>query len=423
MSHKQSVMDSEARRGWVVVGTTFITLSLVIGVWYSYSVFLVAFLRQFGWSRSLVAGSFSVFVLVHGAVSPIVGWLAGRIGPRRVILAGGCVLGCGLLLAAETTAWWHLYLAFGGVTAVGLTMAGWLPAVVLVRGWFPSRFGTAMGITSAGIGVGIFTLVPFTQILIDRVGWRWAFRVLAVLIVGWVLPATARLVRESPPPEVSDPSSILHSPPGLSRRGAHWTLATAVRDWHFWTLAGVFFTGNLVTQMLMVHQVVFLVDHGVSPLAAAWVGGLAGLVSIAGKIWCGAFSDRAGREVAYTLAFGCIVAGLGALVLAGRYPSSSLPYVYAILIGLGYGGIAPIAPAAASDLFSGPAFSTIFGTVYPALCLGIASGAWLAGWIFDGTGSYALAFWVALLMAVISPALLWIVAPRRPNPPPVRWSS
>ncbi|HSB69325.1 MAG TPA: MFS transporter [Candidatus Methylomirabilis sp.] len=423
MSHKQAAMDSEARRGWVVVGTTFITLSLVIGVWYSYSVFLVAFLREFGWSRSLVAGSFSVFVLVHGAVSPIVGWLAGRVGPRRVILAGGCVLGCGLLLTAETTAWWHLYLAFGGVTAVGLTMAGWLPAVVLVRGWFPGRFGTAMGITSAGIGVGIFTLVPFTQILIDGVGWRWAFRVLAVLILGWVLPATARLVRESPPPEVSDPSSTRQSLPGLSPCGAQWTLATAVRDWHFWALAGVFFTGNFVTQMLLVHQVAFLVDHGVSPLAAAWVGGLAGLVSIAGKIWCGAFSDRAGREVAYSLAFGCIVAGLGALVLAGRYPSSSLPYVYAILIGLGYGGIAPIAPAAASDLFSGPAFSTIFGTVYPALCLGIASGAWVAGWIFDGTGGYALAFWIALLMAVSSPALLWIVAPRRPNPAPVRWSS
>ena len=88
------------RRGGTVVATTFITLALVIAVWYSYSVFFVVFVREFGWSRSLVAGGFSVFVLVHGSVSPIVGWLAGRVGPRRVILAGGCVLGCGLLLAA-----------------------------------------------------------------------------------------------------------------------------------------------------------------------------------------------------------------------------------------------------------------------------------------------------------------------------------
>jgi MFS family permease len=411
--------DSQ-RRGWIVVGTTFITLGMVIGVWYSYSVFLVAFLKEFGWSRSLVAGCFSVFVLVQGSVGPIIGSLAGRVGPRRVILAGGCVMGCGLLLAAETKAWWHLYLAFGGVTAVGLTMAGWIPAVVLVRGWFPSRFGTAIGITSAGIGVGIFALVPFAQFLIDLVGWRWAFRVLAVLTVGWVLPATAGLVREPPSLEASGSSSKSRKPHALSDTGTHWTLAATVRDWHFWGLAGVFFTGNFVTQMLLVHQVAYLVDHGVSPLAAASVGGLAGLASVAGKVGCGAFSDRAGRELAYTLSFGCVVASVGFLVLAGRYPASGLPYLYAVLIGLGYGGMAPIAPAAASDLFSGPAFSTIFGTAYPALCLGIASGVWVAGRIFDGTGSYALALWVALVMAVLSPALLWLVAPRRPNPPPAQ---
>ena len=406
------------RRGWTVVATTFITLALVIAVWYSYSVFFVVFVREFGWSRSLVAGGFSVFVLVHGSVSPIVGWLAGRVGPRRVILAGGCVLGCGLLLTAETKAWWHLYLAFGGVAAVGLTMAGWIPAVVLVRGWFPSRFGTAMGIASAGIGVGILALVPFAQFLIDLVGWRWAFRALAALIVGWVLPATAGLVREPPSIEASGSVPKSRSSHAIPDTGAYWTLAATVRDWHFWGLAGVFFTGNFVTQMLLVHQIAYLVDHGVSPLAAASVGGLAGLVSIAGKMGCGAFSDRAGRELAYSLSFGCVVASVGTLVLAGRYPASGLPYLYAVLIGLGYGGIAPLAPAAASDLFSGPAFSTIFGTVYPALCLGIASGAWVAGWIFDGTGSYALALWIALGMAVLSPALLWVVAPRRPNPPP-----
>jgi MFS family permease len=327
-------------------------------------------------------------------------------------------LGCGLLLAAETREWWHLYLAFGGVTAVGFTMAGWIPAVVLVRGWFPSRFGTAMGITSAGIGVGIFALVPFAQFLIDRVGWRWALRVLAALTVGWVLPATAGLVREPPSLGTSDVMPKSHSSHAIPDTGAYWTLATAVRDWHFWGLAGVFFTGNFVTQMLLVHQVAYLVDHGVSPLAAALVGGLAGLASVAGKIGCGAFSDRAGRELAYSLSFGCVVASIGALVLAGRYPASGLPYLYAVLIGLGYGGMAPLAPAAASDLFGGPAFSTIFGTVFPALCLGIASGAWVAGRIFDGTGSYAMALWLALGMAVLSPALLWVVAPRRPNPPP-----
>ena len=406
------------RRGWTVVGTTFVTLGLVYGIWYAYSVFLVAFLREFGWSRSLVAGAFSVFVLVHGFSGPISGWLAGRVGPRRLILTGGCVLGLGLVLAAETKEWWHLYLAFGGVAAVGVGTAGWVPSVVLVRGWFPDRIGTALGVASAGIGVGIFALVPFTQFLIDRVGWRWTFRVLAALVVGWVLPATVWLVRDPPSREVAGSRWGAREGRPILDGGAYWTLAAAVRDWHFWGLAGVFFAGNVATQMLLVHQVVYLVDHGVSPLAAAAVGGVVGLASIPGKMGWGTLSDRTNRELAYTLAFGCLVAGVGVLVLAGQYPASALPYLYAILLGLGYAATAPLTPAAASDLFSGPRFSTIFGTLHIANSSGGAAGVWIAGRIFDGTGSYAGALWVAFGMAVLSATLLWIVAPRRSHPPP-----
>ncbi len=413
-----SKTEIPTRYGWIVLGTTFITLGMILGVWYSYSVFLVAFLREFGWSRSLVAGAFSVLVLVHGCAAPLTGWLAGRVGPRRVIMAGACVLGGGLLLTAETRQWWHLYLAFGGVSAVGITMAGWIPAVVLVRGWFAGRFGTAMGIASAGIGAGIFGLVPFAQLLVDWVGWRWAYRILAMLILGWVLPATAALVREAAP---AAPLITAPGPSKPSKADAHWTLSAAIGDWHFWGLAGVYFSGNFVTQMLMVHQVAYLVDHGVSPLVAASAGGLIGFVSVLGKLGGGALSDRAGRELAYTLSFACIIASLGAVVLAGRYPASSLPYFYAVLMGLGYGGMAPIAPAAASDLFKGPAFATIFSSAYPAMCVGIAAAAWVAGQIFDKTGSYALALWVAFGMAIFSPVLFWIVAPSRPNPPPPRF--
>ncbi len=415
---EQSAADS--RRGWIVAFTTFITLGAVYGAWYSYSVFLVAFLRAFGWSRSLVAGAFSVFVLVHGSVAPIMGWLARRLGPRRLIMVGGCVMGIGLLLTAETTRWWHLYLSFCGVTAIGFSMAGWIPAVFLVGGWFPRRVATALGIVSAGIGVGIFGLVPLAQFLIDLVGWRWTLRLMAAMIVGWVLPATACLVRDPASPEGLGPRAAPNGAQAIPRGQAHWTLAAAARGRRFWGLAAVFFTGNLVTQMLLVHQVAYLVDRGVPALTAATVGGLVGLVSIPGKVGWGVLSDRSGRELAYSLAYGCAAGSVGILVLAGWYPTSSLPYLYAVLIGLGYGVTAPVPPAAARDLFGGPGFSLIYGTLYVATCLGIASGAWGAGKIFDVMGSYTLALWIAFTMAVLSPALLWVVAPRRPNPPPIR---
>ena len=197
-----------------------------------------------------------------------------------------------------------------------------------------------------------------------------------------------------------------------------WTLATAVHTWRFWGVVGFYFTGNFATQMLMVHQVAYLVDHGVPTMVAATVGGAVGLVSIGGKVGWGVLSDRAGRELACTLAFGCVAASIGMLVLAGRYPASLIPFAYAVLIGLGYAVLSPVFPAVAGDLFAGPGFSTIYGTLYAVICLGLAAGAWSAGEIFDLTTSYALALWIALGMTVLTPALLWGVAPRRPNPAP-----
>ena len=171
-------------------------------------------------------------------------------------------------------------------------------------------------------------------------------------------------------------------------------------------------------QMLLIHQVAYLVDHGVHPHVAALIAGTVGFVSILGKLSLGALSDRTNREVAYTLGFCCVVASIGTLVLAGRHPATLLPYLYAVLIGFGYAATAPLTPAAASDVFGGPRFSVIFGTLHVANAVGSSAGPWIAGRIFDATGSYAAALWVALGTAIFSMGILWVVAPRRPHPPP-----
>ena len=404
-----------------VVVATFVTLGLSYGFWYAYSVFLVAFLREFGWSRSVVAGAFSMLVMVHGVSGPVLGWLVERFGARAVIASGGAVLAGSLLLGAHIDAVWHLYVVIGVLAALGVSAAGWVPSVVLIRSWFPSHVGTALGIASAGIGVGIFALVPFTQLLIDSFGWRWALRVLAAMVALWIVPATLVLVRNprvavghaGPTPQ--DPQTPYSSamPP---RR--HWTVRAALRSWRFWMVGFVFFAGSAATQMLLVHQVAYLVDHGVSALVGATLVGVVGIASIVGKTGWGTMSDRVGREPTYTLAFLCVAVAVPMLALAGAHPGTPLPYVYAILIGLGYAVTAPLTPAIASDLFGGPRFARIFGLLHFMNSVGGALGAWIAGFVFDATGSYALALPLAAGMALLAPGLLWFVAPRRPNPAP-----
>jgi MFS family permease len=403
-----------------VLLATFVTLGLTYGFWYAYSVFLVAFLREFGWSRSVVAGAFSVLVLGHGVSGPVLGGLVERFGPRAVIATGGVVLGVALALGAHVAAIWQLYLIFGVLASIGVSAAGWVPSVVVIRGWFPDRLGTAIGITSAGIGVGIFALVPFTQLLIDWLGWRWALRVLAVLVVVWIVPGTLYLVRTPPTTPSAGPAPARAEAGPAPRR--YWTPATVLRSWRFWATSLVFFAGSASTQMLLVHQVAYLVDHGVPALVGATVVGIVGVASVAGKAGWGTLSDRAGREITYSLAFGCVALSVAFLAFAGTYPRTPLPYAYAVLIGVGYAVTAPLTPAISSDLFGGPQFPRIFGMLHFANSIGGALGAWGAGRIFDATGSYAVALSIAASMALLAPALLWVVAPRRPNPPPAAWA-
>jgi len=257
-----------------MVAATFVTLVVIYGIWYSYSVLLVALVRHFGWSRSLTSGAFSVFVLIHGGLGPVVGWLARRFGSSRLFCSAGLLMG------------------------IGPRPHGGDPGVVALlsdiqrdhrRGRQPGRLGPGRdpdpGLVSRPVRnrhghrlgrnrVGILGFNPLVQFLIETWGWQWAVRVEAILAIGWLIPAGLWLIRD--PPGFSVPR--VNRPVGLGERPpAYWTLPVALRTRRFWGVAAVYFTGNFVTQMLMIHQVAYLVDHRVSPMLAATVGGAVGL--------------------------------------------------------------------------------------------------------------------------------------------------
>ncbi|UCF76653.1 MAG: MFS transporter, partial [Betaproteobacteria bacterium] len=131
-------------RRHLTLGAIALTLGLTYGVWYSYSVFLVALLNEFGWSRSVLAGAFSLFTLVHGVANPVVGVLCDRIGPRRLVIFGGAALGLALYANGFVESPGRLYLGFGLVTALAVACCGWVPAVVLVQRQFMDKLGFSL---------------------------------------------------------------------------------------------------------------------------------------------------------------------------------------------------------------------------------------------------------------------------------------
>ncbi len=414
--------------GWVIVAAVVAILAVAYVAWYSFALFLVALVREFGWARADAAGAFSVYVLTHAGCSPIVGRLVDRFGPRPLVHGGALLVGLALVGCSQLTALWQLYLFFGVLAAIGVTVMGWVPCITLVGRWFSRRVGLAVGIAGAGIGLGTFLAAPPLQYLIDAHGWRTAYLALAVVLalvpqpLALLLrarPEDMGLARDGAPPaapsapatraQVADPRVV---DPVWVRQ--EWTVGRAVRTWRFQLLFATFLLIGFGIHQTHTHQVAYLVGNGYDPLLAATVAGAIGLVSVFGKVLVGTGSDWLGREMMMTLGLG---AGAAAMLLllsfaGGGSPPAAL-FLYAVLFALGYSVTAPLSPAITADLFYGRHYGAIYGVMNVSGGSGGAVGAWLAGVIYDRTGSYQGA-WLLVLGAFLLAALAgWIVAPRK----------
>jgi MFS family permease len=389
------------------LGVIALTLALAYGVWYSYSVVLVALLREYGWSRSVLAGAFSVFTLVHGGVNPVIGTLCDRLRPLGLMAAGGVALAAALWACSTISTPWELYLVFGVLTAMAVAAAGWVPSIVQVQRDFQDKLGLAIGIVSAGVGVGMLLVVPLTQLLIDAWGWRTAFRVLAAICLAWIVPSSLWLLRMPRESRGTGPIQELAKKSQENSGSDPTTLAQAVRGAPFWLMLAAFFFGNVCSQTLHVHQVAYLVDLGVSAIVAASVVGVVGVSSIAGKIGGGWLSDRMQREIVYMGGIAIMVAAVAALAALAAAPARWAIYGYAVLLGVGYSATASLIPAMVSDRFGGRHFGTIVGVGLMGSAAGSALGPWIAGYLFDATGSYMPAFAIAAGCGVIAGAAGW----------------
>jgi len=387
----------------ISLGVIGVTLALAYGIWYAYSVILVALLNEFGWSRSVLAGAFSVFTLVHGAVNPVVGVLCDRLRPLGLMAAGGAALGLALWMDSYIATPWQLYLCFGVFTAIAVAAAGWVPAIVQVQRDYEDRLGLALGIVSSGVGLGMLLVVPLTQLLIDAYGWRTAFRVLAAVCVLWIVPSSLFMLRRPRENRGQSPAKKDQEKSGPEPI----TLAEAVRGQPFWLMLAAFFFGNVCSQTLHVHQVAYLVDQGVTAIIAASVVGVVGAASIAGKIGGGWLSDRMEREFVYLGGIAIMLAAVAALAALAGAPAPWAIYGYAMLLGVGYSATASLIPAMVSDRFGGRHFGAIVGMDLMGSAAGSALGPWMAGYLFDRTGSYMPAFAIAAGCGVAAGAAGW----------------
>ena len=435
-------MRAGASYGWVVLGAAFVIITLSIGTLFTLGVFLKPIEDGMGWSRSSIGAIGLLNWLVMGLGGVVAGYLSDRFGTRRVVLAGGGILGLGLVLSSQVQQAWQLYLTFGVLVGAGVS-AFYVPLTVLAIRWFDTRRGMAAAIVSTGNGFGILVLSPLSRWLINQFDWRAAFVVLGDLAWLIVIPC-ALLLRRAPQATRSVPLSSAgaptwpphhaltpHAPTDpvpLSSAGAPtWPphspkgglpVRKVLGAWPIWGIALTHFACCAAHSGPLFHLVSHAIDQGVASMAAATILGVSGLSSIAGRIGAGVVADRVGAK--RTL-IAMLVAQAAMIPLYVFATSLGALSALSLAFGVAYGGVMPLYAVVTREYFGEAIMGTAYGWVFFISCIGMGLGSFAGGVIHDALGSYqglfvgsfAVAAMAAMLAVTLRPPpLAPILAPR-----------
>jgi MFS family permease len=366
------------------------------GLGESFTVFLKPISEEFGWDRGQVVSVYSLTWLAGGLTAPLVGRLFDRSGPRMVYSLGLLLLGASFLIAAHARHLWQFQLSVGLCVGLGIALIGNVPNSILLGRWFGPRLPTAMAILYSATGAGILVLLPASQLLIDRIGWRDAYQLFGIVALCLMLPLLLLPWRLF---ATGSPHIASKADPGFVDNG--WTLGSAMRHHAFWALFCTFFFTAVAMYAITAQIVAYLIDAGFPPLQAATAWGFSGVVLLFGMLGISALDGIIGRRPSVLFSYGISIVGIILLWLIQYYPNYWLLTGFIICFGSMIGSRGPLITATALNIFRGERVGTIFGTISIGSGLGSGLGSWAGGLIHDWTHSYTWLIVFALVNVVL----------------------
>jgi MFS family permease len=415
-----SPSQSRLHPGWWVVAGSFLIYFMSGGLFYTATVFLKPLTTEFGWSRGEVSGAFALGFLVTGFAAPFWGRLADRRGPRAALLPGAVLTGLLAIALSQIDSLLALYTVYAllTVSAAGISL---IPMSVMISNWFVARRGRAMGIANTGEGFGSLLLTPLAAVLIERLGWRFAYVALGAGLLVVLIPVVLRLrghpedvglLPDGAAAGAGNPSGAVEpesaaSPPAPPP-GPDLTLAAALRSRAFWITCIAWFIVLIPISAVGLHQVPFMTDLGLSTQRASVIAALAAGMSIAGRAGFGLLSERYPIRLVFATCYASLGAGVAMLWAAAHLGPATL-WLYVLVFGIAIGGAFSLAPLFVAAVFGVRALGEIFGAIAIAATLGGAIGPWLAGVLFDRTGGYETVLPLAVGLCLIAAVLIGAV--------------
>ena len=408
--------------GWVIVVVTFLSSMISAGLTgYGLAFFIIPMSNALNVSRAAFS-SITVFRLLSLPLIPFIGVLADKKqGARLLMTFGSIAAGLALILTSTVTNIWQFYLIYGILFGLASTiMGGFVIEPALIAKWFIRHRGRAMAIGTMGISAGGVIIAPWAGWLVATQGWRTAWVALGItLLVLLTLPA-ALLVKRSPEDSgllpdgdtlsplssINQPTQITNArPPDIEYP---WTLREAVKTKALWLLLCVNMFGLIGLMPVIIHQVAYIQDKGFTPANATTIATAVAFFAMIAKLPWGYWTEKYSLRI---LISACgITSGLSVIILVA---STGIPglYFYAVAHGLTMGGFPTIMNVAWASFFGRQNSGAIRGAITPPITfMGFLSPA-IAGWMWDQSGNYDLAFTCFAIAWIISGLIMCFTKP------------
>jgi len=393
--------------GYIVVAATFCIMVMAGGIWIIFGVFFEPMLTEFGWTRAMLSGAVSLRIFLATLLGIAGGRLTDKFGPRPITTVCGLFLGLGFFLMSRISTIWQLYLVYGVITSVGMSGL-WVPMISTVSRWFVKRRGMITGIVLSGMSLGSIIMPPLATWLITTYGWRTSYTIVG-LIAMIVIISAAQFVKR-------DPTKIGQLPDGrnevevksLDLPAKNLSLREAIHTRQFWTLCAVFGCLWFSAMAIWVHIVIHAIDLGISAISAANILAIMGGVGIASRILTGSLADKIGYKPALLIGFTLMSASFLWLLVAKELWALNL---FAVIFGVGIAGLSVLEAPLIARLFGLGSLSVIMGSVEFASTTLSTPSSIVAGYIFDITGRYQLAFLICVGVSIMGFMLSLLLKP------------
>ncbi|MFH1560241.1 MAG: MFS transporter [Chloroflexota bacterium] len=407
---------------WIVLAALVSTAFNSMTYSYGLSIFYKRLIDQFGWSRASLAGAVALSRLEAGLLGGVEGFLVDRYGSRAIILIGMPLMSLGFILLSRINSLTEFYVVFIGLVVLGQALSHQVPFDTTITNWFVRRRGTAFGLMRSAVAIGGGGAI-LTAWFISQYGWRAGFVAAGIgtFAIGFpvalvfrhrpeqygMLPDGDVKEEEVAPEETGDSSSAAMS---TGEPDIGMTVREALRSWPFWSISMAYAIRLAATSAVSLHAVPLVEDMGYSTAIAAAVLGSIGMVSLVGRVGGGILNDIIGTR---RVAVGCILSLAFSFLIIAQAHTLWQVWLFVLIYAPSYGCSAATMPAIKGDFFGRRNFGTIMGLAGILQTGGSMFGPVFAGYVYDITKSYRIAFFVFAGLLMISAALFLSLKPPR----------